>query len=89
MYELFLNKQNIYHPDFLGGCLESDQFLQWDPIRKKKPQNFPHIFWGISALGMSYSLKNMKIIVKSHQIMKSKKNAYLLVWLRDNIKKDF
>lgn len=46
MYELFLNKQNIYHPDFLGGCLESDQFLQWDPIRKKTRKIF-HIFFGV------------------------------------------
>lgn len=38
----------------------------------EKTQNFPLFFGCISALGMSYSFKNMKVIVKSHQIMKFK-----------------
>lgn len=71
----------FYHPNFFGGRLESDQLL-YETLRlyveKAQFFTFPPYFC-TSAIGISFSYKYMKPIVKSHQSVKFMKKLTSLI----------
>lgn len=78
LYQLCLDEKNIYLPPRIPrGSFRKLSIFSMGPYgnlfkKRYKLSHFPHIF-GISALGISFSLKYMKRIVKSHQLMNFKK----------------
>lgn len=57
-------------------------------LKKCKISRFPYIFC-ISTLGISFSFKCMKTIVKTHQMVNFEKNVHHVVLSRSNFKVDF
>lgn len=70
------SKNNLFTiPIFWGSSQKLTLFTMashWNLLKKCKISRFPYIFC-ISTLGISFSFKGMKTIVKTHQMVKFKK----------------
>lgn len=76
IFALARSKNNLFTiPIFWGSSQKLTLFTMashWNLLKKCKISRFPYIFC-ISTLGISFSFKCMKTIVKSHQMVKFKK----------------